>query len=186
MAKGLKMSTRSSRRIVKEGLGLKAYKFQRGHLISAASNKKKRLDRGKRMLAKIERAGRKSIIWADEKLFTVQAVSNVQNDRVYAGSQSDPPERSRVQFRRQKPAGVMVWAALGSDGSMSPMLFVEDGVKVDCEKYTKMPAENVLPWVTETYGTHYIFTQDKAPAPTAKRPRNGARTIFCGFWDKEL
>ena len=77
MAKGLKMSARSVRRIAKEGLGLIAYKFQRGHPISVASKKKKTLDRGRRMLAKIERAGRKSTIWSDEKLFTVQAVNNV-------------------------------------------------------------------------------------------------------------
>ena len=43
VAKGLKMSVRSVR-IVKEELGLKAYKFWHRHLISAAS-KKKRLDR---------------------------------------------------------------------------------------------------------------------------------------------
>ena len=58
-AKGLKMSGGSVRKIVKGGLGLKACKFQRRHLISAAS-KKKRLDRGKKLLAEIERAGRKN------------------------------------------------------------------------------------------------------------------------------
>ena len=66
VAKWLKMSVRSVRRIVKEGLGLKAYKFQRRHLKSAAS-KKKRLDRAKKMFAEIERASRKNIIWSDEK-----------------------------------------------------------------------------------------------------------------------
>ena len=84
----------------------------------------------------------------------MQAVNNVQNDLFYAGSQSDPPEGSRVQFRRQKHAGVMVWAAVGFEGSTSPKLFVDDGVKVNSEVHIKVLAENVVLWVTETYGTH--------------------------------
>ena len=61
----------------------------------------------------------------------------------------------------------MMWAAVGFDGSTSPMLFVKDGVKVNSEVYIKVLAENVVLWVTGTYGTHYILTQDGAPAHTA-------------------
>ena len=48
----------------------------------------------------------------------------------------------------------MVWAAVGFEGSTSPKLFVDDGVKVNSEVHIKVLAENVVLWVTETYGTH--------------------------------
>ena len=78
------------------------------------------------MLKEIERAGQKSIIWSDEKVFTVQAVNNPQNDRVYTANPGDLPVGSRAHLRRQKPAGVMAWAAVESDGSTSPLVFIQD------------------------------------------------------------
>ena len=75
----------------------------------------------------------------------------------------------------------MVWAAVGFDGSTSPMLFVDDGVKVNSELYIKVLAENVVLWVTETYGTHYIFTQDGALAHTANKTQQWCKDHFRGF-----
>ena len=37
----------------------------------------------------------------------------------------------RTRLRRQKPADVMVWAAVASDGSKGTMVFIEEGVKVN-------------------------------------------------------
>ena len=71
----------------------------------------------------------------------------------------------------------MVWASVWSDGSTSPMLFFEDGVKVNSEMYFKMLAENVLSWATETYGTHYIFIQDGAPAQGAVKLRQDSGMV---------
>ena len=104
------------KRIVHEDLGLKSYKQ---HLISANS-KKKRLERGKKMLKKIRSAGNKVIIWSDEKIFTVEARANSQNDRILSRSPEDVPFGDRAVFHRQKPAGVMEWAAVASNGSKSP------------------------------------------------------------------
>ena len=73
------MVKRSVRRVLKEGLGLKAFRMQRRHLISAAS-KDKSHDRAKKMLEEMERAGDRAVIWSDAKIFTVQAVTNSQND----------------------------------------------------------------------------------------------------------
>ena len=49
------------------------------------------------------------------------------------------------------------------------MLFVEDGLEVNREVYIKVMVEKVVPWVTETYGTNYIFTQDGTPAHKANK-----------------
>ena len=184
-AKELKISETSLRRIVKEDLGLKAYKMQCRHLISATS-KQKRLDRGKKMLEEIQSATDKVFIWSDEKMFTVQAVMNSQNDRVYAANAGDLPEGSRTHFCRQKPAGVMVWAAVASDGTKSPLLFIEEGVKVNSLVYLQMLKEKVLPWVTEAFGEHYVFTQDGAPAHTSNVTQMWCKEHFSGFLDKNM
>ena len=43
------------------------------------------------MLREIEPAASKIFIWSDKKMSTVEAVTNKQNDRVYALSSGDLP-----------------------------------------------------------------------------------------------
>ena len=74
-------------------------------------------------------------IWYDEKIFTVEAVSHIQNDKLYVRDAGDLPEGNRTYLRRMKPARVMVWAAVASDGSKSPQVFIEKGVKVNTKVY---------------------------------------------------
>ena len=174
------MVKRPVRRVLKEGLGLKAFRMQRRHLISAAS-KDKSHDRAKKMLEEMERAGDRAVIWSDEKTFTAQAVTNSQNDRVYAVDPCNLPEGSRVHFRRQKPAGVMVWAAVASDGTNAPLVLIEEEVKVNSGVYLKMLKDNVLPWVRETFGDRYIITQDGATAHTSIVSQTWCNNHFSGF-----
>ena len=71
---------------------------------------------GKLMLRETERVASKIIIWCDEKIFTVEVVTNEQNDRVDANSSRDLSANVRGNFRLQKPVYVMFWAAVASDG----------------------------------------------------------------------
>ena len=71
------------------------------------------------------------------------------------------------------------------------MLFVEDGMKVNSKVHTKMLAENLLLRVTtETWGTHYIVTQDGAQVHAAVwgsvKTQDLCKDHFCVFWVKEL
>lgn len=137
-------------------------------------------------MGKMERAGDKVMIWSDENVFTVQAVTNQQNDRACAANNNDLPQGSRMHFRRQKPAGLMVWAAMASDGNKSLLLFVEEGMKVNSGVYLQMLQGSVLPWVTEQFGTSCIFTQNLAPAHTANVSQKWSSEHFAGFWDKNV
>ena len=83
------------------------------------------------MLEKISSAGAKAFTWSDEKIFAVESQINQQNARILADGQSGVDPAVRTVFRRQKPADVMVWAAVASDGSKGPMVFIEEGVKVN-------------------------------------------------------
>lgn len=62
---------------------------------------------------------------------------------LYAYDAGDLPGGSRTHFRRQRPAGVMMLAAVASDVSKSPLIFIDEGVKVNTETYIKMLDEKV-------------------------------------------
>ena len=126
------------------------------------------------------------LVWSAEKIFTVQVVVNSQNDRVYAHRAQHLPEGCRTHFRRQKPAGVMVWAAVASDGSKSPFVFIQEGVKVNSQVYLQMLEEKVLPWCTNAFGNQCVFTQDGAPAHTSNVTQAWCKQHFPGFWDKNM
>ena len=82
----------SMHRIFKNDLRLTAYIEQSRQLLSVAS-KQKRHDCGKSMLAEMQRAVDYVFIWSDQKIFTVEAVTNTQNNRLYARDAGDFPEK---------------------------------------------------------------------------------------------
>ena len=55
------------------------------------------------------------VLWTDEKLFTIQAVHNAQNDRVLDRSKEDIPKEMHSAFRRQNLPSVMVWVGMVTD-----------------------------------------------------------------------
>ena len=76
------------------------------------------------------------VIFSDEKIFTVEAKVNSHNDRVWQRKQKDIPENIRNIYHRQKPASVMVWAAV-SKTRKSLLIFVEPTTKINTECYIK-------------------------------------------------
>ena len=85
-----------------DGLQLTPYIKQSIQSISKLSVQN-HLDRGKLMLSEIERATSKIFILSDEKMFTVEAVTNKQIDRAFACSSRDLLVNVRGQFRCQTP-----------------------------------------------------------------------------------
>ena len=53
-------------------------------------------------------------VLSDEKIFTVEAGNNTQNDRLYECDAGDLPEGSNTRIQRIKPTGVAVWATVAS------------------------------------------------------------------------
>ena len=79
----------------------------------------------------------------DEKIFTVEAVTNTLNDKLYAVD-ADLLEGSHTRLRCMKPAAVKVWAAVTSVGFKSSLVFIEKGVKVNTQVYIKILTKNVI------------------------------------------
>ncbi len=110
------------RRIVKDDIGLKPYKHQKVHGLSTAQ-KDKRLVRCKRLLRRSGNNRVNSIVFSDEKIFTVEEKLNKQNDRIYAAAIEDIPEKIRTVQRFQSPSSFMVWVAVSAQGKF-PLMFV--------------------------------------------------------------
>ena len=110
--------------VLKNDLNLPPYKITKAQLLSQAT-KAKRLQRAKLLLENLRDGTQPPVLWTDEKLLTIQAVHNPQNDRIYAVNKSDIPLSDRLMFRRQKPASVMVWAEVTSTGERTPLIFIE-------------------------------------------------------------
>ena len=173
-------------KVVRDDLALFPYKKQRRQLLSDAT-KAKRLVRGRKILKRLCSGTAPPVLWTDEKLFTVQAVHNNQNDRILAKSKEDIPVETRTAFRRQKPASVMVWAGVTTDGKKMPLHFIEEGVKVNQAVYLDMLSEVVVPWVEAEYGRSPLtFQQDSAPSHSANLVQTFCADMFSDFWPKEL
>eukprot|EP00095_Tigriopus_kingsejongensis_P001171 maker-scaffold415_size178368-snap-gene-0.24 protein:Tk01171 transcript:maker-scaffold415_size178368-snap-gene-0.24-mRNA-1 annotation:"hypothetical protein Y032_0655g1201" len=134
MAKEEAVTTTSMWRLVRNDLGMFPFKKRSRQLLSEAT-KKKRLVRGREILQHLCQDRPPPVLWTDEKVFTVQAIHNSQNDRVLARRKTDIPVELRTSFRRQKPPSVMVWAGVTTNGKKTPLIFIEEGVKVNQAVY---------------------------------------------------
>ena len=68
------------------------------------------------ILRETEQAASKILIWSEEKMFTVEAVTSKKINSFFARSSRDLLVSVRSHFRRQKTVWVMVWAAVVSNG----------------------------------------------------------------------
>jgi transposase len=80
MAQSIGISENSVRRIVKTKLQAQVVKLSKGQTLSEAMMAK-RLEKGRRMLKLIAKDCHKSVVFTDEKIFTVERYHNRQNDR---------------------------------------------------------------------------------------------------------
>ena len=146
MAAEAQVGCETMQKIVREDLKMYPYKLQKCQLLSEPVEEK-RLKRAKLLLNWMKSGTQASIIWTDEKLFTVQAVHNPHNDRIFGQNLENIPINERSMLRRQKLAFVMVWVCVTSRGKKTPIVFIPEGVKVNKNMYLAMLSDEVLPWM---------------------------------------
>lgn len=189
MAKLEGIHHKTMQKIVKSDLKLIIRKKVKVQVISEASMKKRK-HRSKILLKKLADDTQPPVLWTDEKMFTIQQVFNHQNDRVICKKLKDVPYGRRAVFRRQKPASIMVWAGVTSDGKKTPLLFVPIGVKINRWTYLDILKNHVVPWVKSNYGENgednVTFQQDGAPSHTANIVQAFCKASFSEFWSKEM
>lgn len=186
MAKAANISHTTVQNLLKKDLKCLPYKKVKRQLLSGPT-RDKRLKRAPLLLHRLQDCTQPPVLWTDEKLFTVQAVHNTQNDRIWARNVKDIPEERRISFHRQKPASVMVWAGVTSCGLKTPLFFIEEGVKINQHVYLDLLRDKVLPWVESNLRAKGVtLQQDGATSHTAKMVQAFCKEHFKGFWPKEL
>ena len=172
LAKSLGISKTSVFRLIREDLMLLPFKKRRCYGLTVAQIKK-RFERAKHLISLY--AGKKldQIIFSDEKLFSIEEKCNPQNDRIYAASIEDIPEDMRTVHRFAHESKVMVWAGVSKIGKL-PLVFVEPGVKINANYYSKNVLKKVLkPESDKLYQQgNWIFQQDSAPAHKSRKVQN--------------
>ena len=142
MSREIAISRPTMPRVLNHDLGLRAYKQRTGHFLTAAL-REQRVVKAKRLLKHYAGNGHRSMLFSDEKVFTVEQCFNAQNDRVYASSSQQAATRvPRVQ-RSHHPASVMVWWGVSFNGT-TQLHFCEQGVKTSAHVYQTTVLEPIV------------------------------------------
>ena len=159
----------SVRRIIHKDLRLTCFKKKRAQELTEA-NKITRLVRAKQLLKKYPEQAVGFIWFTDEKLFTVAAPVNMQNDRVYAPAGSLKRHLSAERLLRTRSTyskSVMVSVGVSALGC-TELIFIEPGVKIDGAYYRDvLLSQHLLPAIKKMSGDCFTFQQDSAPAHRA-------------------
>ena len=74
----------------------------------------------------------------------------------------------QTAYKHKKPASVMAWAGVTSTGEKTPLIFIEEGVKINQHANLNMWKEQLVPWINATFKESGItLQQDGATSHTA-------------------
>jgi hypothetical protein len=176
-------------RIIRQDLHLKVYKRVQVQLLTE-TNKEKRLLCATRLLDRFSSDRLVRRIWfSDEKLFSVSAPLNKQNDRVYstATKKSEVPSEQILFQHSHFSKSVMVSVAVSKMGK-SQIVFIEPGAKINSEYYCQeVLAHGLLLDIRQRCG-HYNWTlqQDGAPSHRAAKTVEFLRAEGVNFIEPDL
>ena len=169
----------SERHMAKRELNLMPYKLQKVKLLTD-ENKRVRLQRCRQLMRHAAAQRWEHILFTDEKLFfIVEQAHNHQNDKSWS---AEAPGTSAIVEHRQNPQSVMVWGGICAS-SKTPLVFVDQGVKINQEAYRRDILETVvLPGAQQHFGdVNCTFQQDSAPGHKAKTTQYWCRTHYPDF-----
>lgn len=181
LSREMKIAPRTMSRILKDDLGLAAYKRRTGHFLTD-NLKKNRVVKSKQLLKRYAKGGHRKILFTDEIFFTIEQHFNKQNDRIYAHSSKEASQLvDRVQ-RGHYPTSVMVWWGISYEGVTEPY-FCEKGIKTSAQVYQDTILEKVVKPLNNTMfnNQEWSFQQDSAPGHKARSTQSWLETNVSDF-----
>ena len=155
------MSHSFVRPIVKKNLNLQTFRRREVQLLSDVE-KKKRLRPCQRLKVRMTADKMAQTWFSNEKLFTVQTPTNIQNDSIYAAV-------SNTRLLKGRNTSLRVSCGLSKHGKTS-LVFVDLGAKVNSSYYCDyVLGSNGLRDICRLSGNHFIFQQDGAPAHRSRQ-----------------
>lgn len=169
IAREIEVSRSTVRNIVHNELKLKCLKKKRVQELTEA-NKLTRFVRAKQLLRDYPQSKVHFIWFTDEKLFTVAAPKNAQNDRLYVPTGTLKKQVSAARLLKTRSTftkSVMVSVGVSSLGA-TELIFIDPGVKINGAYYRDvLLSQQLLPAIRALSGEFFIFQQDSAPAHRA-------------------
>jgi len=164
------ISRTSVMHIIHDDLQLRCLKKRRAQELTSA-NKVTRLTRSKRLLRGYSKSAVHFIWFIDEKVFTIAAPSNAQNDRVYAPRSSRKKDVTAERLLRTHSRfckSLMVVVGVSNLGQ-TELVFVKPAVKINGAYYRDvLLKKQLLPTIRRISADMFIFQQDNAPAHRAR------------------
>ena len=123
------------------------------------------------------------ILFFDEKMFDIDGMCNLQNDRMWAVNHQEAGKAGGRRQKRQFSEKVMVWLGVCSKG-VSPLVI--SGTKsMNHERYIKDVLPVALKYGNETFGNDWIFQQDNATPHAHILTQQWCQGHFPMFIDKD-
>ena len=99
-----------------------------------------------------------------QKLFDLDGVYNVQNDRIWATNRQEADAKGATKKKHKFPTRVMVWLGVCREGFTTPVIL--DNETLNHEKYIKHVLPVVLQCGNKIIGSNWTYQQDGARAHT--------------------
>ncbi len=187
LAQEFNVTRHSMQCLLAEDLGMKSYQRVRVHKITPGA-KERRLECTRGLLNWLKDGdASKSIIFTNEKYFTLAQYSNRQNDKIILqkGAQDSAPDELRHIGQVQCAAGIMFLGTVSSCGKVTPLIWVEKGIKIDANAYVNILQHKIKPWLNANFEPNtFLWQQDGAMAHTAAMAQEFLCKVGWDFWAK--
>ena len=108
----------------------------------------------------------------------METAANRQCDKVVATDVGDFSEAIKHYFRRQRPAGVIAYAAVGSDETKPFQVFTEPNVKANSVGYRENAERKRVSVVKNAYENQYLSQCHHPEQCTGSHGRKHAHLVY--------
>ena len=128
----------------------------------------------------------RTIIFSDEKTWTVDPTRNRRNDRFISFGD---PEGQNIITTTKHPSSTMSLGFVASNGLKMPLIWFPKGYRLNSADYVEILETKLLPWIKQNFPDGNVtLQQDGAPAHTSRRTQKflSEQKEHFRFWSKTM